>query len=58
MPKININGTTREMTKEEIAELQGQQEVYSDSESAVAELREQVAMLTECLLEMSEMVYV
>lgn len=58
IPKININGVVREMSEEEAAELQkypADQDISAENE--VAELKAQVAMLTECLLEMSEAVY-
>lgn len=59
MPKININGTVREMTAEELAELQAACDQLPDAgeETEIAALKEQMAMLTECLLEMSEAVY-
>lgn len=59
MSKININGIIREMTAEELAEMQSVYEQLPDVSEGneLEELRQQVAMLTECLLEMSETVY-
>lgn len=59
MSKIDINGMIREMTAEELTELQSACDQMPDisEENERAELQKQVAMLTECLLEMSETVY-
>lgn len=59
MSKININGIIREITAEELAELQSACNQMPDAGEGneLEELRQQVAMLTECLLEMSETVY-
>ena len=49
MPKININGITREMTAEEIAEMErNDAEIHQQSvspEDQVAELREALELL-------------
>lgn len=60
--KININGLTREMTAEEIAEFEEhmQAELHEPDpslEERLAELEAQNQMLTQCLLEMSQIVY-
>lgn len=59
--KININGLTREMTAEEIAEMERQQvelpEPEPSPEERLAELEAQNQMLTQCLMEMSQIVY-
>lgn len=59
--KININGLTREMTAEEIAEFERQRaelpEPEPTPEERMAELEAQNQMLTQCLMEMSQIVY-
>lgn len=53
MPKININGITREMTAEEIAELEAMQAIAPKPEQSAAErvaaLEAQVAALSALL---------
>lgn len=59
--KININGLTREMTAEEVAEMEAQQAEFAKPEPTpeerLAELEAQNQMLTQCLMEMSQIVY-
>ena len=59
--KININGLTREITAEEIAEFEHQKaeipETEPSPEERLAELEAQNQMLTQCLMEMSQIVY-
>ena len=59
--KICENGVIRDMTPEEIAELERQQaEVPAPEptpEERISELEAQNQMLTECLMEMSQIVY-
>ena len=59
--KININGLTREMTAEEVAEMEAQQAEFAKpeptQEERLAELEAKNQMLTQCLMEMSQIVY-
>ena len=61
MPKININGVTRDMTLVEIEEARRQlaemPEIVHTPEERLAELEAQNQMLTQCLMEMSQIVY-
>ena len=57
----NVNGFSIEMTAEEIAELERLQaempEPEPTPEERLAELESQNQMLTQCLMEMSQIVY-
>ena len=59
--KILENDVIRDMTPEEIAELERQQaeapEPVPTPDDRIAELEAQNQMLTECLMEMSQVVY-
>ena len=59
--KILENDVIRDMTPEEIAELERQQaeapEPVPTQDDRIAELEAQNQMLTECLMEMSQVVY-
>lgn len=59
--KICENGFIREMTTDEIAEFERQQaelpEPEPSPEERLAELEAQNQMLTQCLMEMSQIVY-
>lgn len=59
--KICENGVIRDMTPEEVAELERQQaeapELQPTPEQRISELEAQNQMLTECLIEMSQIVY-
>lgn len=59
--KINDNGVSRDMTAEEEAEYRRQQEEIPEpeptTEERIAELESQNQMLTQCLMEMSQIVY-
>ena len=59
--KICENGVIRDMSPEEIAELERQQaeapEPVPTPDDRIAELEAQNQMLTECLMEMSQVVY-
>lgn len=59
--KICENGVIRDMTPEEVAELERQQaevpELQPTPEERISELEAQNQMLTECLIEMSQIVY-
>lgn len=61
MPKINVNGVTREMTLEEITQMEQMRaempEIVHTPEERLAELEAQNQMLTQCLMEMSQIVY-
>lgn len=59
--KICENGVIRDMTAEEIADLERQQSEVSapdpSPEERISELETQNQMLVECLMEMSQIVY-
>lgn len=59
--KICENGVIRDMSLEEIAELERQQaeapEPVPTQDDRIAELEAQNQVLTECLMEMSQIVY-
>ena len=59
--KILENDVIRDMTPEEIAELERQQaeapEPVPTQDDRIAELEAQNQVLTECLMEMSQIVY-
>ena len=59
--KICENGVIRDMSPEEIAELNRQQAEVPESEPTpddrIARLEAQNQVLTECLMEMSQIVY-
>ena len=59
--KICENGVIRDMSPEEIAKLKRQQSEMPapepSSEERIAELEAQNQMLTECLMELSQIVY-
>lgn len=59
--KICENGIIRDMSPEEIAELERQQaevpEPVPTPDERIAELEAQNQVLTECLMEMSQIVY-
>lgn len=59
--KKYINGVYIEMTREEIAELERISEEMPPAEPTpeerISALEEQNAMLTECILELSELLY-
>lgn len=63
MSKIYENGVIRNMTTEEIEELEKMQQESQNQvqeptlEEKVTELQEENQMLKECILEMSEIVY-
>lgn len=61
--KICENGIIRDMTAEEVAQLEALEkemtniEIPLTPEEEIANLKEQNEMLTACLLEMSEIIY-